>query len=195
MHPAPSDDGIKRTRKLVRQLVDDNHTIYSGLAKGVDTVAHTTAIEAGGRTVAVLGTPITESYPDENAALQERIASEFLIVSQVPILRHKHQTYHSNRMFFPERNVTMSALTDATIIVEAGETSGTLTQARAALAQNRKLFILDSCFLNSSLTWPARFEKLGAIRVREYADIARVLEQTTHTNRRRTAATTPSLDR
>jgi len=51
-----------------------------------------------------------------------------------------------NRIFFPERNITMSALTEATIIIEAGETSGTLIQARHALKQKRKLFILDSCF-------------------------------------------------
>ena len=69
----------------------------------------------------------------------------------------------------------MSALTEATIIVEAGETSGTLTQARAALQQGRKLFILDSCFRNPHLTWPARLEAKGAVRVREYGDVQRAL--------------------
>ena len=80
-----------------------------------------------------------------------------------------------NRLFFPERNVTMSALTEATVIVEAGETSGTLIQARAALHQGRKLLILESCFQNRALTWPERFEKKGAIRVRDYDDIKRAL--------------------
>ncbi len=70
----------------------------------------------------------------------------------------------------------MSALTQATIIVEASETSGTLIQAKAALAQGRKLFILESNFTNPSITWPARFEKLGAIRVREFDDILREIE-------------------
>jgi DNA processing protein len=65
----------------------------------------------------------------------------------------------------------MSALTEGTIIVEAGETSGTLTQARAALHQGRKLFILDSCFQRADITWPARFEAQGAIRVRNAEDI------------------------
>jgi DNA processing protein len=65
----------------------------------------------------------------------------------------------------------MSALTDATVIVEASETSGTLIQARAALKQNRKLFILDNCFKNSNLTWPAKFAERGAIRVRNFDDI------------------------
>ena len=75
-----------------------------------------------------------------------------------------------NRSFFPERNVTMSAFTEGTIIVEAGETSGTLTQARAALHQGRKLFILNSCF-ERGLSWPERFVRKGAVRVREPEDI------------------------
>jgi DNA processing protein len=96
--------------------------------------------------------------------LQNRIAKEFLLISQIPIIRHSMQKPPQNRIFFPERNITMSALTEAIIIVKAGETSGTLTQARAAIHQGRKLFILDSCFLDPSLTWPARFERLGSRR-------------------------------
>ena len=69
----------------------------------------------------------------------------------------------------------MAALTKATIIVEASDTSGTLVQARAALAQQRMLFILDSCFHNPDITWPAKFERLGAIRVADYADVRRHL--------------------
>ncbi|MBB5442078.1 MULTISPECIES: DNA-processing protein DprA [unclassified Paraburkholderia] len=167
----PSDDGLRRARKLVKMLVQEDFTIFSGLAAGIDTVAHTTAIEAGGRTVGVIGTPITESYPRQNAELQRRIARDFLLVSQVPILRYTRQTFRGNRLFFPERNATMSALSDATVIVEAGETSGTLTQARAAIHQGRKLFILDSCFRNPALTWPAKLAALGAIRVENFDDI------------------------
>jgi DNA processing protein len=65
----------------------------------------------------------------------------------------------------------MSALSEATIIVEAGDTSGTLTQARAALKQNRKLFILDSCFNVPGLKWPHTYAERGAIRVKEYEEI------------------------
>jgi DNA processing protein len=83
--------------------------------------------------------------------------------------------WKQNRAFFPERNVTMSALTAATIIVEAGNTSGTLIQARAALKQGRKLFILDSCFRNPELTWPAAFAENGAVRVSSFADIRSTL--------------------
>ena len=77
----------------------------------------------------------------------------------------------------------MSALTEATIIVEARETSGTLTQARAAIKQGRKLFILDNCFQNPELTWPHRFAKRGAIRVRDYDDIRNHLAAASDSNR------------
>lgn len=170
-----SPEGAARTKKLVRGLVEHDFTIVSGLAQGVDTVAHETAIESGGRTIAVIGTPISEVYPRQNADLQQRIAREFLLVSQVPVLRYKAQSSHWNRLFFPERNKTMSALSQATIIVEAGETSGTLIQAKAALDQGRKLFILESNFQNPDITWPVRYEKLGAIRVRDLDDILREL--------------------
>jgi len=167
----PSDEGIRRAAKLSRELVAKGYTVVSGLAAGIDTAAHTAALEAKGRTIAVIGTPLSSVYPAQNKALQKEIADRFLVISQVPVLRYGRQGPQQNRLFFPERNVTMSALTEATIIVEAGETSGTLTQARAALHQGRKLFILDSCFNRPDLTWPARFEQQGAIRVREPSDI------------------------
>lgn len=172
----PTPAGDKRTRQLVSALVRDGFTIVSGLASGVDTAAHETAlVEPEGRTIAVIGTPLGEAYPKVNAAMQERIAREHLLISQVPVERYGAQDYRFNRLFFPERNKTMAALTEATIIVEAGETSGTLIQAREALKQGRKLFILNSCFERKDLTWPARFESDGAIRVREYDEIRREL--------------------
>jgi DNA processing protein len=171
----PSAEGLARTARLAKLLVKDGFTVVSGLAKGVDTAAHTTALEAGGATIAVIGTPLNRTYPSENAELQRRIGNEFLVVSQVPILKyHQAKNPKVNSYFFPERNVTMSALTDATIIVEAGETSGTLYQARAAIDQGRKLFILDSCF-GRGLIWPDKFLAQGAIRVRDYDDIIKHL--------------------
>jgi DNA processing protein len=171
----PSDEGVRRAKKLVHKLVEDGFVIVSGLAKGIDTVAHTTAIAAGGETIAVVGTPICEVYPKENAALQTRIANEYLVISQIPVLRYLQQGIQRNRLFFPERNITMSALTVATIIVEAGETSGTLTQARAALAQKRKLLILENNFRNALLSWPAKYAALGALRVGKYDQIVQHL--------------------
>lgn len=178
----PSALGLKRAAELARHLVKDEFTVVSGLAAGIDTVAHQTAIDDGGATIAVLGTPLSKAYPDENAELQKVIARDHLLVSQVPVVRYVHQDWRQNRSFFPQRNVTMSALTSATIIVEASDTSGTLMQARAAIHQNRKLFILDSCFADPNLKWPRMYEKLGAIRVKGYEDIRKNLGPTPTTN-------------
>lgn len=167
----PSPEGLARTRKIAKLLVKEGFTIVSGLAQGVDTMAHKTAIENNGRTIAVIGTPLDQVYPKENKDLQTFIAKNHLLISQIPFYRYSLQNPKSNRFFFPERNKTMSALSLGTIIIEASETSGTLTQARAALHQGRKLFILNSCFENKNITWPARFEKMGAIRVNDIKDI------------------------
>lgn len=167
----PSRDGVVRARKITELLSAAGYTIVSGLARGIDTVAHTTALERHTPTIAVLGTPIDTVYPPENAELQARIAREFLVVSQVPAYRYAQQKAPQNRLFFPERNVTMSALTLATVIVEAGETSGTLVQGRAALQQGRQLFILNSAFERNDLTWPKRFEEQGAVRIRHAEEL------------------------
>lgn len=166
-----SDEGKRRCEQLVRELVALDYTIVSGLADGVDRVAHETCLQHGGRTIGVLGTPLTEYYPAKNKALQDQISKDHLLISQVPFKRYGQQDYRANREFFPERNVTMSALTEATIIIEASDTSGTLYQAKAAVRQGRKLFILNSCFENPAITWPARYEKQGAIRVHTFNDI------------------------
>jgi len=177
----PTEEGKARARKLVKRLVEDNFTVVSGLAKGIDTEVHRTALEVGGRTIAVIGTPLNLQYPKENRFLQAQLAEKHLVISQVPVIRYQ-QTPNptANRFFFVERNITMAALTQGTVIIEAGETSGTLVQARHALKQGRKLFILDSNFQNPALTWPAKFEELGAIRVREYEDIRAHLADTPH---------------
>jgi DNA processing protein len=171
----PSPQAVENAERLVKLLVKDGFTVVSGLAQGIDAAAHTAAIQAGGKTIAVIGTPLNRVYPRQNGALQEEIAQGYLLISQVPVFRYSKQDYRRNRTFFPERNKTMSALTEATIIVEAGQTSGTLIQARAALRQRRKLFILEASFQNPALTWPHEFESMGAIRVRKYEDIRSIL--------------------
>jgi len=171
----PSEQGIKLTQELVKHLVRERWTVVSGLAEGIDTVAHKTAIEFKGNTIAVIGTPICEVYPRGNLKLQEKIAKDYLLISQVPVFRYQQQIWKQNRLFFPARNVTMSALTEGTVIVEAGNTSGTLIQARAAIQQGRKLFILDNCFRNSSLTWPRAYQDRGAIRVKDFSQIIEAL--------------------
>jgi DNA processing protein len=173
----PSKEALAATSSLVRDLVRDYKvTIVSGLAKGIDTIAHETAIREGGCTVAVLGTPIHEAFPIDNRSLFDQIALDHLVVSQVPIYRWASSPYPSRKFFFPERNITMSALTSATVIVEAGETSGTLIQARAAIAQGRKLFLFEDCFRDQSLKWPALYLQKGAIRVKNAREVMEHLE-------------------
>jgi DNA processing protein len=125
--------------------------------------------------VAVIGTPLWLRYPKENADLYDKIAKDHLLISQVPVVSYEQKDIKFNRFFFPERNKTMSALSAATIIVEAGETSGTLIQAKAALKQGRKVFILNSNFENSQLTWPHRLLNAGAKRAYDIEDILQEL--------------------
>jgi DNA processing protein len=166
-----TEEGVARTRRLVRYLVEDGFTIVSGLAAGTDTVAHTTALEMKGLTIAVLGTPITSTYPRQNKALQRDIGDRFLVISQVPMLRYASQDYRRNRLFFPERNITMCALTDASIIAAIGQSNGSLIQSKAALYQRRPLFLLNNCFHKEGIDWPHKFAKRGAVRAYEYDDI------------------------
>jgi DNA processing protein len=172
----PTRAGARRAAQLSRHFARAGFTVLSGLARGIDTVAHVAAIEAGGRTAAVLGTPLTACFPAENTRLQRQLARDYLVVSQVPILRYAGQSPDANRQFFRERNATLAALAEATIVVEAGERSGALIAARHALDQGRRVFILDSCFCRPDLRWPVRLAGRGAIRVGELAELESRLE-------------------
>ena len=101
----PSEKGIARTRRLVKNLAEDGFTIVSGLASGIDTAAHTAAIENGGRTTGVIGTPISATYPKENRALQKHIAKEHLLISQIPVWRYSQQGPRGNRFGSSSHNV------------------------------------------------------------------------------------------
>ncbi len=146
-----SDEGRRRTAKLAKQLVEAGVVVVSGLAKGVDHAAHTAAIAAKGSTIAVIGTPIDKAYPAENGPLQELIYREHLLISQFPI---GQRVFPSN---FPARNLLMAAITNATVIVEASDTSGSLHQAAECVRMNRPLFIARSVVDDPKLSWPARF--------------------------------------
>jgi DNA processing protein len=152
----PSKDGVSRASRLARELADRGVVVVSGLARGIDTAAHQAAIAAKGRTIAVLGTPLDVAYPRENSALQRRIAAEHLLVSQFP------PGYPSGRTNFPRRNRTMALLSDATVIVEAGEGSGSLSQGWEALRLGRELFILRSVTEAQELAWPREMLRYGA---------------------------------
>jgi DNA processing protein len=146
-----SDEGVRRARKLSRQLVENGLVVVSGLAEGVDRNAHEAAIEAGGETIAVIGTPVDKAYPVANAELQERIYREHLLVSPFA------SGYQTQKSSFPERNKLMAALSDGTCIIEASDTSGSLHQAAECSRLGRWLFILRSVVDNPALTWPKRF--------------------------------------
>ena len=172
----PSKEALEITKHLAESLVKDDITIVSGLAKGIDTQAHLAAIDAKGRTVGVIGTPLNKVYPKENTSLQEIISKDHLLLSQVPFYRYSKQDYRFNKNFFLERNKTMSALTEATIIIEASDTSGSLTQALAAVYQQRKLLIWESCFKNPDIKWPEKFVKKGAKKISNYEELRKELD-------------------
>jgi DNA processing protein len=151
-----SDDGIRRAQMLTKALVERQVVVVSGLAEGIDTAAHETAMSSGGKTVAVLGTPLDKAFPAKNRALLERIMQEHLAVSQFPL------GYPSGRKSFPMRNRTMALLTDATVIIEAGERSGTLHQGWEALRLGRLLLLMESVAADPTLSWPAEMIRYGA---------------------------------
>ncbi|MBO0768561.1 MAG: DNA-protecting protein DprA [Solirubrobacterales bacterium] len=128
----PTRQGLESAEMLTAALVQAGITVVSGLAAGIDTVAHRTALQQGGRTVAVLGNGHDHSYPPANSRLQEAV---HVTVSQFP------PAQPPTRETFPLRNAVMSALSAATVIVEAGERSGARIQARHALAQGRPLLL------------------------------------------------------
>lgn len=146
-----SEDGIRRAKRLSRELAQHGVVVMSGLAKGVDSVAHQAAIDAGGKTAAVIGTPLDRAYPAENADLQTEIYTHHLLISPFGI---GEEVYRSN---FPTRNRVMALLSDATVIVEASDTSGTLHQAAECQKNGRWLFIMKSVADDPRLTWPRKF--------------------------------------
>jgi DNA processing protein len=149
-------EGLRRAAKLARALVARGVVVVSGLAEGIDTAAHEAAMQAGGRTIAVLGSPVEVAYPASNKALLELIAKDHLVVSQFAAsapIQPKN---------FPMRNRTMALLSHATVIVEAAEKSGTIHQAWEALRLGRPLFLLESIVKNPELTWPKEVQGYGA---------------------------------
>jgi DNA processing protein len=148
--------GLDDAGALSEKLASQGVVIVSGLAEGIDTSAHMAAIGARGRTVAILGTPLDEFYPAKNRDLQALIMREHLCLSQFPA------GAPSQRGNFPMRNRTMALVSDATVIVEAGDKSGSLHQGWEALRLGRPLFLLESVVEDSSLAWPREMERYGA---------------------------------
>ena len=130
-----SAEGLTLARTISGYLAGAGYTVVSGLAAGIDTEAHTTALRSGSRTIAVIGTGVRRCYPPKNAALQRRIAGQCAVVSQF-----WPDAPPTSRSFLA-RNATMSGLTLGTVVVEASHASGARAQARLALEHGRPVFL------------------------------------------------------
>ena len=166
-----SREGLARADKLARLLVAHGVIVVSGLAEGIDTAAHRAAIDNGGKTIAVLGTPLDQTYPAKNRALQQEIMRDHLAVSQFA------SGTKVGRHTFPMRNKTMALISDATVIIEASDGSGTLHQGWEAIRLARPLYLTKSLLDNVALEFPRKFADYGAEVLTEdsLADLIRQL--------------------
>jgi DNA processing protein len=164
----PTDRGSATARTIAQGLADRGVTVVSGLAAGIDTAAHSGALDAGGRTVAVIGTGLRRSYPAENAALQERIASDHLALSQF------WPDAAPTKTSFPMRNAVMSGYAAATVVIEAAWKSGARMQARLALEHGRPVFLHESLLQHD---WARDYLARGAVIVRSSDDVLAALDE------------------
>jgi DNA processing protein len=168
----PTRDGVLRAQKLTSELVMAGFSILSGLARGIDTVAHTAALDAGGTTSAVIGTGLERVYPSENTHLAERITD-----TGGALLSQFFPSQPPARWTFPMRNVVMSGLSLATVVIEASETSGARMQARVAMQHGRTVFLLRS--LVHTHEWARRYVQQGAYGTKavEIASVEEIVER------------------
>lgn len=169
-----SSAGRDRACAITECLIEARYTVVSGLAAGIDTVAHETALSRGARTIAVVGTGLDHAYPPQNAALQQRVALRGAVVSQF------WPEAGPSRQSFPVRNAVMSGLTLATFVVEATRTSGARTQIRAALAHGRPVLLapalMDQAWAREVATRP------GVEVIRSPAELRDVMERISSTD-------------
>ncbi len=157
----PTPRGIEQARCLSAGLVERGIPVISGLAAGIDSAAHRTALASGGRTVAIIGTGIDRVYPAEHADLQREIAAKGLVISQ--FLPGSPPT----RQSFPMRNAVMSGYALATVVVEAAARSGARMQARLALQHGRHVFLIRSLLEHD---WARDYAQRPGVTVVDNAD-------------------------
>lgn len=160
-----TSNNIMEAKDIASFLARKGVVVVSGLAAGIDAAAHTAAINEGGLTIAVLGTPLDKTYPAQNFELQNLIMSKHWAISQFRIGRPIQPKN------FVLRNRTMALISDASLIVEAGESSGSLHQGWEALRLGRRLFLSKSIVSNRSLKWPKKMMDYGAVELREPEEI------------------------
>lgn len=148
----PSDTGRNNAERIARFLMKNELAIASGLAKGIDQITHETARQFKyKRIIGVIGTPLNKSYPKENKNLQKYVAAEGLLISEYAAFET------TTRLSFLRRNYIMSCISRATIVVEAGDTSGSINQARHTLKNGKRLMVPRGVFENPDNSWPTKF--------------------------------------
>lgn len=161
----PTAAGQAQAFEFSQQLTHEGLVITSGLAKGIDAYAHKGALQAGGKTIAVLGTGLHEIYPKQHKRLAEEIAEQGAVVSEFP-LHTKGLPGH-----FPRRNRIVSGLSLGTLVIEATLKSGSLITARQALEQNREVFAIPGPISNPQKSGCHYLIKQGASLVEKPEDI------------------------
>ncbi|MGQ9546083.1 MAG: DNA-processing protein DprA [Dehalococcoidia bacterium] len=165
----PTIYGRQVTEEIVADLAGSGVTIVSGLARGIDSIAHRAALDAGAKTIAVFASGLDIFYPGENAKLAQEIMEHGALVSEYPLgVRPKADN-------FPLRNRIMSGLSLGVLVVEAGERSGALITAHQAVEQNREVFAIPGSILSPASQGTNRLIQEGAKLVRNYADILQEL--------------------
>ena len=164
--------GRQVTEHICRVLAQSGVTVVSGLARGVDSIAHQTALEAGGRTLAVLGCGVDRVYPPEHRQLAEKIIASGALISDYPV-----GTPPEARNF-PPRNRIIAGLSLATVVVEAGERSGALITAEFALEQGREIFAVPGNILAPQSRGTNRLIQQGAHPLLHPEEILETLELT-----------------
>ncbi|MDY6846236.1 MAG: DNA-processing protein DprA, partial [Chloroflexota bacterium] len=167
-----SDYGQQITRDASIYLAGHGLTIVSGLARGVDGIAHRHALEAGGRTIAVLGSGVDVIYPPEHRRLAEAISENGAVISDYPL------GTQPEGINFPPRNRIISGLSLATIVVEAGDRSGALITADFALEQGRDVFAVPGNVLSPASRGTNRLIQNGAYAMVSPQDVLDVLNLT-----------------
>jgi len=164
--------GRQVTEEIVADLSQSKITIVSGLAKGIDSIAHHSALETGGRTIAVFACGLDIVYPSENANLARSIIQQGALISEYPLgTRPRAEN-------FPRRNRIMSGLSLGVLVIEAGETSGAIITAHMALEQNREVFAIPGSILSPVSRGTNHLIQEGAKLVRSYTDILEELNLT-----------------